>query len=71
VYSLQMTNFTLEQYILKYGDSAASQNLAITERSAAAYRRGERRPRPKDIPKLINLSRGELSFASFFAGDWQ
>jgi len=47
-----MTNLSFKQYIIKYGDSAASQTLAISLRTCAAYRRGERRPRSKDIPRL-------------------
>jgi len=62
-------NMTLKQYISKYGDSLASEKLSINPRSAAAYRRGERMPRSKDIPKLIQRSKGELCFSSFFIGD--
>tara|TARA_R110002074_G_scaffold39201_1_gene105577 strand:+ start:851 stop:1042 length:192 start_codon:yes stop_codon:yes gene_type:complete len=60
---------TLKQYISKYGDALASEKLSIKPRCAAAYRRGERRPRSKDIPKLISRSQGELCFSSFFIGD--
>lgn len=65
----QMTNMTFKQYLNKYGDALASEKLDIKPRSSAAYRRGERMPKLKDIPKLIQKSQGELCFHSFFIGD--
>lgn len=58
---------TFQQYLTKHGDSLSSEKLSIKPRRAAAYRRGERMPRPKDIPRFISLAEGELSLQSFFA----
>ncbi|BAQ84189.1 hypothetical protein [uncultured Mediterranean phage uvMED] len=69
VYDARMNNLSFQNYLTKYGDVTSSQKLNIKPRSAAAYRRGERRPKTKDIPTLIKLSEGELCFHSFFVGD--
>jgi len=62
-----MKTKSLSDYINEIGsDAAAGKALNITERSAAAYRRGERSPRRGDIPALIQRSGGVLSFESFY-----
>tara|TARA_R110002020_G_scaffold313182_4_gene528514 strand:+ start:223 stop:417 length:195 start_codon:yes stop_codon:yes gene_type:complete len=60
---------TFQQYLTKHGDSLSSEKLSIKPRRVAAYRRGERMPRPKDIPRFILLAEGELSLQSFFPDD--
>ena len=57
---------TFKEYLIKHGDALSSKKLSIKPRRAAAYRRGERMPRPKDIPRFITLAEGELSLQSFF-----
>ena len=72
VYDSRMKTKTLSDYIKELAsgaaeaDAAAAKTLNITERSAAAYRRGERSPRRGDIPELIERSGGVLSFESFY-----
>ena len=62
-----MKKITLSEYIATFDDDGrAASVLGITERSAAAYRRGERAPRRKDLPGLIERSNGFLSYQSFY-----
>lgn len=64
---LVMKKTTLAEYIANFNDDAkAALVLDITKRSASAYRRGERSPRRKDLPSLIEKSGGLLSYQSFY-----
>jgi len=57
----------LSVYIEEFrNDARAGEALGLSERTAAAYRRGERSPKRKDMPALIERSGGVLTFGSFY-----
>jgi hypothetical protein len=63
---MKNTKNRFQHYLSHLGDLKASESLAISERSAQAYRLGERRPRPRDIEKIMRAANGSLSYACFF-----
>lgn len=56
---------TFRQWLTTLGDEKAAEQLGITERSAKGYRLGERIPRLKDVPLLIQKTGGRLNADSF------
>ena len=63
-----MNNITsrFQQHLTQVGDKAAAEELQITERTAKAYRRGERSPKIKQIPSIVKRSGGKISYSCFF-----
>ena len=61
-----MAKKTLREYISSLGDEAAAKRLGVSLRAVQSWRYGDRSPRTKDIPRLIELSGGELTYGSFF-----
>ena len=55
-----------QKHLTQVGDKIAAQELQITERTAKAYRRGERSPKIKQIPSIVKLSGGKISYSCFF-----
>lgn len=63
----QMTKFQI--YIRKLGLQESAKALNISQRSAEAYMYGARKPRLRDVPNLVKLSKGSLCFDSFHNED--
>lgn len=51
----------LSQYIEKIGDEEAAKRFRVKKRTAASWRRGERKPLPDKMKEIIKASKGELS----------
>jgi DNA-binding transcriptional regulator YdaS (Cro superfamily) len=59
----------LNKYIEAIGDAAAAELFGVKERTAASWRRGERRPRPEQAAVIVEASRGKVSYAEIYAPD--
>lgn len=57
----------LSTYIEQIGDERAAKLFDVSVRTAASWRRRERKPRPKQVPKIIKATKGELSYESIYA----
>lgn len=64
-----MNTITLKTYIEQLGDDEAAKRLGITARTAGAYRRGEREPRPEQARKWVREMGGLLTLESIYG--WQ
>lgn len=56
----------LKGFIEQLGDAKAAKLFGVKQRTAAAWRRGERTPRPKQVQKIIKASGGELSYEAIY-----
>ena len=56
----------LKGFIERVGDTKAAKLFGVKTRTAAAWRRGERQPRPKQVKKIIKASGGELSYETIY-----
>lgn len=56
----------LSTFIEKVGDERASKLFKVSRRTAQSWRLRERLPRPKQVPKIIKGSGGELSYESIY-----
>jgi len=61
---LCMTKF--QNHLKQLGVEKSSQTFHISQRTALAYIRGDRVPRLISVPSLIRLSKGNLTYSSFF-----
>lgn len=62
----------LTAYIEQIGDEAAAKLFSEKLRTVKAWRRRERKPRPKCVPKLIERSAGVLTYENIYqVGDSQ
>ena len=66
ILNMKLSQSRFQQYLSKLGDRQASEALSISQRSAQAYRLGERAPKLNDIPLIIKLANGRLTYACFF-----
>jgi len=57
---------SLAEYILRIGDEAAAELFGVKPRTVAAWRRGERIPRPAQAKRIVAAARGELSYESIY-----
>lgn len=60
---------TLSQYIREIGDGKAGEIFGVSERTAASWRRGERRPRPEAARRIVAASNGLLTLDVIYAGE--
>lgn len=56
----------LTTYIEKIGDPAAAKLFSVSERTAASWRRRERRPRPQKVPEIIEKSGHQITYESIY-----
>jgi hypothetical protein len=56
----------LPAFIEDLGDAEAAKLFGVKERTAASWRRQERKPRPTQIPKIIKASKGTLSYETIY-----
>jgi len=64
---LCMTKF--QKHLKQLGIEKSSETFHISKRTALAYIRGDRVPRLISVPSLIRLSKGNLTYSSFFLPD--
>lgn len=57
---------SLSAYIAMLGDEEFARRYGVKERTAQAYRLGERKPRPARARAIVEGSDGQLSFASIY-----
>ena len=66
-------NITLPEFIEKAGDKKAAELFGISERTAQAYRLGERTPRKGQAEKIVAATKrhrlGSVTYAGIYAGD--
>lgn len=58
---------TLSDYIKEVGDAEAGRLFGVGERTAASWRRGERRPRPEKAREIVVATGGKVSFSDCYA----
>lgn len=57
----------LPAYIEQLGDEEAAKRFNVPIRTVASWRRGERKPRPKQAEKIISDSGGKVTFEGIYA----
>jgi len=57
----------LSSYIEQLGDEEAAKRFGVKKRTVASWRRRERKPRPKQVPKIIKAAKGELSYEGIYS----
>jgi hypothetical protein len=58
---------TLKEFIEEIGDGRASELLDVPVRTVAAWRRGERLPRPAQAAKIVRAARGKVDYSGIYA----
>lgn len=58
---------TLKEFLKEMGDEAASDLLDVPPRTVAAWRRGERLPRPIQAARIVLASKGVVDYAGIYA----
>ena len=57
---------TLAEYIKQFGDLDAAKLFGVKERTAASWRRGERRPRPEVAASIVAATGGEVTLDGIY-----
>ena len=57
----------LSEFITEIGDQAAAGLFDVSERCAASWRRGERKPRPNEAANVVKKSNGKVSYEDIYA----
>lgn len=57
----------LRDFLKEIGDSGAADLLDVPQRTVAAWRRGERIPRPNQAARIVRLTRGRVDYAGIYA----
>lgn len=57
---------TLIEYITDIGDEKAAELFNVSTRTAAAYRRGERVPRPRKAREIEKITNGKVTFENCY-----
>jgi transcriptional regulator with XRE-family HTH domain len=62
---------TLKEFIAAIGDTKTARLLGMKPRTVAAYRRGERRPKPADAARIVKIAAthpaGPVDYAGIYA----
>lgn len=61
-----MKSMSLTEFIREKGDAAVAEMVGVTARTAADWRRQQRKPHPKYIPALLAAGRGSLTLESLY-----
>lgn len=59
----------LTTYIEQIGDAEAAKRFGVKLRTVQSWRRGERRPRPTQIPAIIEGSDGKVTVSGIYGVD--
>ena len=58
---------TLKDFLKEVGDTAAAELLDVPQRTVAAWRRGERIPRPCQAERIVRATKGRVDYAGIYA----
>jgi DNA-binding transcriptional regulator YdaS (Cro superfamily) len=57
----------LKTYLKQMGDSEAARLFGVKPRTILSWRRGERRPRPSQAARIVEVTQGEVSYEGIYA----
>lgn len=56
----------ITEYIKSVGVPVIAKQIGVTERAVQSWKLRQRKPRPEDAMKLVELSGGMISFSSIY-----